>query len=270
MMLSFKDIRSKVSKIFTESQQMKIVVFISSIFWFFRKYFLGVEIKYPSDFLDNWNQVKNFSCLDKERSFTLYQYIGIHNKVFQNTETNVIEFGVSQGSSLITLSRFIKPKTNIYGVDSFGEYADDIKKLSTSNDDKNYLGKEVAFNKKTRFKNFSVEILNEKIRKIENFEKFEKELKMIVGHFPSKLSDEDLKLINNKKYSFCYMDFDLKISTLNALEFILPRLLKGAIVIIDDYNFINQEGCKLAVTEFGLDIKSCFQTQSGQLVYFHN
>ena len=56
----------------------------------------------------------------------------------------------------------------------------------------------------------------------------------------------------------------------NALEFILPRLLKGAIVIIDDYNFINQEGCKLAVTEFGLDIKSCFQTQSGQLVYFHN
>ena len=36
-------------------------------------------------------------------------------------------------------------------VDSFGEYADDIK-LSTSNDDKNYLGKEVALIKKLDLK----------------------------------------------------------------------------------------------------------------------
>ncbi len=268
-MITFKDIRSKVSKIFSESQQMKIVVTLSAFYWFLRKYFLGVEIKYPDDFIENWKKVKNFSCLDKERNFTLYQYIGIHNNIFKNLETNVIEFGVSQGSSLITLSRFIKPKTNIFGVDSFGEYAEDIKKLSTSADDKNYLGKEIAFNKNTRFQNFSVDLLEKKIKNIENFDKNKKKLKMILGHFPSKISDEDLQIIKNKKYSFCYMDFDLKISTLNALQFILPRLLEGAIVIIDDYNFINQEGCKLAVTEYGLDIKSCFQTQSGQLVYFH-
>ena len=80
-------------------------------------------------------------------------------------------------------------------------------------------------------------MLEKKIKNIENFDKNKKKLKMILGHFPSKISDEDLQIIKNKKYSFCYMDFDLKISTLNALQFILPRLLEGAIVIIDDYNY---------------------------------
>ena len=41
---------------------------------------------------------------------------------------------------------------------------------------------------------------------------------------------------------------------------------KNGIILIDDYNFINQEGCKGAVKS-GLVIENCFQTQSGQLIY---
>ena len=44
---------------------------------------------------------------------------------------------------------------------------------------------------------------------------------------------------------------------------------KGGIILIDDYNMINQEGCKVAIKEYGLDIEKCIQTQSGQLIYFN-
>ena len=267
-MIKFKDIRSKVSKLFSENQQMKIVQNISSIFWYCRKYFLAVEMNYDKEFLNNWEKIKNFSSCDRERNFTLYQYLNIHNEYFKNKETNVIEFGVSRGSSLLTIAKFVKENSNIFGVDSFGEFSEDIKKLSTSTDDSNYQGERVAFNKETRFKNFKTQTLINNIENIEDFKKNNKKINLIKGHFPYKINQSDKENIENRMYSFCYLDFDLKISTLNALKFIFPRLEKNGILIIDDYNYINQEGCKIAVNEFGLNLKLCFQTHNGQLIYF--
>ena len=86
----------------------------------FKKIFLGVEIDYPTEFLENYELIKKNSSLDKERNFTLYQLIKMHNKIFQSEETNIIEFGVDRGSSLITLSKFCKKNTNLFGIDSFG------------------------------------------------------------------------------------------------------------------------------------------------------
>ena len=59
----------------------------------FKKVFLGVEIVYPKDFLDNWKSIKKISSQDKERNFTIYQIIKLHNKIFEGKQTNVIEFG---------------------------------------------------------------------------------------------------------------------------------------------------------------------------------
>ena len=265
--MKFKTLRSKISKIFTENQQMKIVVFLSSIYWFFRKYFLGVEIDYPSVFLENWKNIKKNSSLDRERSFTIYQLINLHNQIFKNEETDIIEFGVSKGSSLITLCKFCKEKSNIYGIDSFGYFAHEIKKLSTSEFDTNYQGPEIAFNNKTRFSNFSIDELKSTIKNLSEFKN--KNLYLIKCHFPNKMEKEDSNLISNKKYSFVYIDFDLHISILEALKFVIPKMKKSGILLIDDYNFINQEGCKTAVKEFGLDIDKCYQTQNGQLIYFN-
>ena len=265
-MIKFKDIRSKFSKLFSEDQQMKIVLKLSSIFCYFRKYFLAVEIDYDNEFLCNWDKIKTFSSCDRERNFNLYQYLNIHNEYFKNKETNVIEFGVSKGSSLLTIARFIKENTNIFAVDSFGEFSEDIKKFSTSIDDSHYQGSMVAFNKETRFKNFDTQTLINEIENIEDFKK-NKKIKLIKCHFPNKIKQFDKENIENRMYSFCHLDFDLKISTLDALKFIFPRLEKNGILIIDDYNFINQEGCKIAVNEFGLNLKSCIQSYNGQLIY---
>ena len=81
--MTFKKIRSLVGRLFSEDQQMKIVLLLSKIFWGLRKYFLGVEIVYPKVFLENWESIKINSSQDKERNFTLYQLI----KIFLSRQT---------------------------------------------------------------------------------------------------------------------------------------------------------------------------------------
>ena len=265
-MIKFKNIRSKFSKIFTENQQMRIVIFLSSFFWFFRKYFLGVEIKHQSEFLRSWDFIKKESSLDRERSFTLYQLINIHNNIFQGKKTNLIEFGVSRGSSIKTISEFCKENSEIFGVDSFGFFAKQIQTKSVGNYDQHYNDDKV-FTLEDRFKNFDVKDLYKQIVSKENFRN--KKLTFIKCHFPTTLKDYDKKLLESKNYSFCYIDFDLYQSTLDALSFIFDKLERNAIILIDDYNFINQEGCKKAVDDFGLDLTKCIQTKSGQLIYFN-
>lgn len=179
----------------------------------------------------------------------------------------MIEFGVSRGASLITTARFSKQNTNLFGVDSFGYYAKEIKEMSTSKYDSNYQGSEVAFNTNTRFINFSPKILEDKIRNLNEFKN--KDLFLIKCHFPDIMSEDDKRVINEREYSFAYLDFDLHLSTLEALKFVFPKMKRGGIMLIDDYNMINQEGCKVAIKEYGLDIESCIQTQSGQLIYFN-
>ena len=42
----------------------------------------------------------------------------------------------------------------------------------------------------------------------------------------------------------------------------LPKLEKNAILLFDDYNFLNQEGVKAAVLESNLNIKRLFCSQN--------
>ena len=123
----FKNIRSLVGRLFSENIQMKIVLVLSDLFWFLRKYFLAIVIKYPEEFKDNWKSIKANTSQDKERNFTIYQLIKTYNSIFKEQETNVIEFGVDRGGTLTTISKFIKPNTNIFALDSFGYYAPEIK-----------------------------------------------------------------------------------------------------------------------------------------------
>ena len=91
---------------------------------------------------------------------------------------------------------------------------------------------------------------------------------MIMCHFPDKIDKKDLDKINLKKYSFVHIDFDLYKPTIEVIKFITPKLESNAIILIDDYNFINQEGVKWAVKDSGINLNKCIQTQSGQLICY--
>ena len=92
-------------------------------------------------------------------------------------------------------------------------------------------------------------------------------LETLVGYFP-KLEEKDMNKINNLKFSFVHLDFDLYQSTVDTFNFIKDRLEKNAILLFDDYNLINQEGVKKAVEDLKIDLNKGIQTQSGQLIIF--
>ncbi len=262
--MSFKKIRSLIGRLFSEKQQMIIILWLSEIFWSLRKYFLGVEIEYPDEFLKNWKDIKNKSSQDRERNFTVYQLVKLHNKLFSEKQTNVIEFGTDRGGALTTICKFIKGNSNIYSVDSFGLYAKKIKE-NVSKYDKHYHGKYEPFTINTRFKNFSYTQMRDVLNQI--LLKKSSRLETLVGHFPN-LEKKDMDKIVNLKFSFVHLDLDLYQSTIDTFNFVKNRLEKSAIILFDDYNFINQEGIKKAVKDLGIDLDRGIQTQSGQLIFF--
>jgi hypothetical protein len=260
----FKKIRSIVGRLFSENQQMLIVMWLSEIFWGLRKYFLSVVIEYPAEFIENWKIIKNQSSQDKERNFTVYQMVKIHNKIFEGKKTNAIEFGTDRGGTLTTISKFIKKDTDIFSVDSFGFHADEIKK-NISVFDEHYHGKYKPFTKQTRFRDFSHIQMTNNLNDI--LIKKNSKLETIVGYFPN-LDEVSMKKISNLKYSFVHLDFDLYQPTIDCFKFIENRLEKNAIILVDDYNFINQEGVKRAVIDLKIDLDKGVQTQSGQLILY--
>ena len=261
----FKHIRSFVGKFFNENQQMIIVMHLSYFFWFLRKYFLAVEVIYPKEFLDNWSIIKNYSSQDRERNFTVYQMVKVHNEIFKGKKTNIIEFGVDRGGTLTTISKFVKENSKVYALDSFGYFADDIKN-NVTNYDPHYLGSYRPFTKKTRFKDFNFLDLHKQLNDI--LIKRGSNLNIIKCYFPNKVEDEIFKKLSSIRYSFVHVDFDLYKPTLDVIKFIIPRLEKNAIILLDDYNMINQEGVKQAVKDSNINISKCIQTQSGQLICY--
>ena len=257
--LEFKKIRSFIGKRFSENQQMRIVVFLSSIFWGLRKYFLGVERKTDLKFSNHWEKIKNDTCLDQERTYNLYQFILFHNEIFKNQFTNAIEFGVSRGSSLNTISKFIKIDTSIFAIDQFGKY---FEKIKISKHDSHYLDHS-PFGEQ-RFKGFDYKLFNKQLN--EELHTENKKVTIINDFFP--LTKDDYEL-NNKKFSFAYVDFDIYSSTYDVIDFLKDKLLKNAIVVFDDYNFINQGGVKKAIEDSNLNLNKCYQTSSGQLVFIN-
>ena len=147
----------------------------------------------------------------------------------------------------------------------FGFYADDIKNNVTSHD-AHYLGKYRPFTKKTRFKEFNYLSLEKQLN--QDLIKKSSNLDIIKCYFPDQIDEKYLEKINSRKYSFVHIDFDLYKPTIEAIKFITPRLENNAIILFDDYNFINQEGVKCAVKDSKININKCIQTQSGQLIYF--
>ena len=150
------------------------------------------------------------------------------------------EFGVLKGCSIIRLGIFRKILENdfsrsIVGFDSFGNFP--TTNLSMESD--------IAFVKKFS-KNVGKSISKEKLdkylknKKIENYE-------LVKGDI-----FKTLPLFLNKKrhtrFAMIHLDLDCYEPTKFVLENIFMRLVKGAIVLVDDYGAV--EGSTIAIDQF--------------------
>ncbi len=56
--------------------------------------------------------------------------------------------------------------------------------------------------------------------------------------------------VEDKKFSFVHIDVDLYEPTIQSLEFFFPRLVKGGIIVCDDYNSTDFNGARNAWDKF--------------------
>jgi len=140
------------------------------------------------------------------------------------TEGAFVEVGVFTGFSIKIISKQLKilgDKRIVFGVDTF-KGVTKLKGIDLSPYQRKYKEKIKSFF------SMSKEFKEETIRKLEALGN----IKIIEG----KIEDVAPKYFANRKFAFVHLDVDLYETTKFCIQFFWPRLSKGGIMMIHDYN----------------------------------
>lgn len=137
---------------------------------------------------------------------------------------DVVEVGVYKGGSALELSKIFQ-HNDIYLFDTF-------EGLPKTNEYDNH-------HKAGDFNDVSYEDV------LKLFEHNDK-VKVYKGIFPNQNSE----VLINKKIKFLHLDVDIYESYVNCLNFFHDKMIKGGIMVFDDYNANTCLGAKKAVDEF--------------------
>ncbi len=145
------------------------------------------------------------------------------NLKIDQIDGDCIEFGIFTGSSfkhtIRTENKLNKLNTTMfYGLDSFEGFPE---------------------NNHPYFQDKNFETDYSKVKKIER--KFKEQAFIIKGYFKDTIyKNSGLKQI--KKIKFALIDCDLYISAIEPIDYLIPRLVNGAYIMIDDYTNIDSDG----------------------------
>ena len=196
----------------------------------------------PNPDISPWDFENGFYLTsENNRLSSFICHLELYKKI-TNLPGDVIEFGVYKGVSLIQFLTFRNYYENpesrkIIGFDIFGKFPDEIK----HEEDKKFV---------TRFENdggcgISDSLLTSYLEK-KGFNNFE----LVKGDI-TKTLPEFLEKYPEKRFSLIHLDVDVYEPTLTVLENTWERLVKGGIIILDDYGTVYGE--TIGVEEFFKD-----------------
>lgn len=142
----------------------------------------------------------------------------------KNLNGDVVEVGVYKGGSALELSKILTNE-EIYLFDTFEGIPD-------TNENDNH-------HKKGDFNDITYEDV---VKLFEN----NGNVNVFKGIFPN----ENHEILSNKKFKFVHLDVDIYDSYVNCLNFFNDKMVKGGIIVFDDYNAGTCLGAKKAVDEF--------------------
>ena len=190
--------------------------------------------------MDVINKVFNFTMTRPERIVSLIratQYI-----TDRNIKGDIVECGVWKGGSIMTVLHTLNLKKdnsrNIFLYDTF-EGMTEPKEVDNSF--RGDSAKDMYYDKQG---NWCFSSLNEVKNNIGVMEYPSDKIFYIKG----KVEETIPKIKIPETIALLRLDTDWYESTLHELEYLFPRLVKGGIVIIDDYG--HWSGCKKAVDEY--------------------
>lgn len=148
-----------------------------------------------------------------------------YSEMVKDLEGDVCEFGVFQGGSLEILAKFNAHKT-VWGIDSFEGLP-----ISCEKDN---------FHKQGDFSETSYEDLKG------YFAIQHRNVTLLKGFSPDVFNG----IHPHKKFCYVHVDVNLYQSVKDAIDFFLPRMVRGGVIIFDDFGFDSTLGAKAAVSEF--------------------
>ncbi|WP_246067703.1 TylF/MycF/NovP-related O-methyltransferase [Changchengzhania lutea] len=218
---------------------------------FFKEFQNKANPNPPINYSDIENDEKKI--IDEVAQFTLTSYERIVSLIrsIKHVETNnikgdIVECGVWKGGSMMaalkTLNALKSFNRNIYLYDTFEGMSEPTEY------DKSFKGESATDAYKTkdeywnRIKCFST--LNEVQKNIFSIGYPKDKIHFVEG----KVEDTIPNVKIPEKIAILRLDTDWYESTLHELEYLFPKLVKGGILIIDDYG--HWQGCKKAVDEY--------------------
>jgi hypothetical protein len=193
------------------------------------------------------NKCLQYSMTNFERMWSLIQ--SFHHVRQESLVGDFVECGVWKGGNIILLKKLIEQfnlKKNIYGFDTFEGM------VEPSFYDVNYnnkSAKKMFDEHKKKDIGFAMCSLDDVKRNIKKNTKPDN-IFLIKGKVENTLKNKK-KL--PKKISILRLDTDFYESTKIQLEILFPRLVKGGVLIVDDYGF--WKGAKKAVDEYFCDYR---------------
>lgn len=88
------------------------------------------------------------------------------------------------------------------------------------------------------------------------------DVELIRGLFP-----ESAKNVHTSGIALAHVDFDFYASTVEAILWLLPRMVKGGVILFDDYDWKNCPGVRKAIEDCHLPVKG---TVKYQVKYVHD
>jgi len=157
----------------------------------------------------------------------------------KNLEGDIIELGTYKGGTTVLLAKHLLKNNiskKIYTCDTFSgfPYADRFSAENVLQSSGN------SAKKADLFKDTSLEYVKTK------FEKFEVSKKIIIVQG---LFESTLPTLTNHKFSLVMVDSDLYDSSKVAIEQIFPKMVKGGIMVFDDYDEENKDSPKWGQTK---------------------
>lgn len=222
----------------------------------------------------------NISPLDAVIHFPLYirrqllkRFIA-HLELFRlslNVPGDIAEIGVFRGLGLMTWANLLESlsigsRTKVvYGFDNWSGFSGLHEKDGAPNSETQKT--KGGFNAKKYLKQLN-EVIN--IFNLDRFVPWKPRIKLVKGNIETTVP---LFLQNNPgiRFSLVHFDCDLYQPTLSALEAIWPRVVRGGVVIFDEYSIKDWPGESAAVDEFFKDHKNlklkCFEWTNAPACY---
>ena len=214
----------------------------------------NATVIYPNDFTPIKNNDENFNLYEDglkksenplsdnfPKRMRFYSLIQITKYILKsNSNYDFAECGCWRGHSSYLISTLIKESKKKISFHIF----DSFEGLSKSSiEDKEFFYKNEKDKERTSVQFSSSEnFVKNKVLKDFNF------VKIYKGWIPDRFKE-----VENLKFSLVHIDVDLYKPTLSSLEFFFPKIVKGGVLVCDDYNASFFPGAKNAWDKYFTD-----------------